>query len=554
MIQEQALAILRTGTNIFLTGEPGSGKTYTLNSYVSYLRAHEVHVAITASTGIAATHIGGMTIHSWSGIGIKDVFSSSDIAYIANSKGVAKRAGKASVLIIDEISMLDGKTFSVVDAVCRKARGINCPFGGLQVVCVGDFFQLPPVARAPMVGQFAFESDAWRALKFKVCYLSEQYRQDDHQLLGLLAAIRSNKLVGAHIDYLRSRVVPEVGAPDGVTKLFTHNVDVDRVNSAALARIACKAASFHMTSHGQRALVDKLKAGCLSPEMLELKIGAVVMFTRNNPLADFVNGTMGEVIGFNRESGYPLVRTRDGVLVHAEPMEWIIEESGVTRARIIQIPLRLAWAITVHKSQGMSLDAALMDLGNVFEFGQGYVALSRVRRSAGLYLLGWNNQALRVHPSALAVDESFRAQSEDAIRELATASPAEIKSACDDFIIRSCGKLENSVVAPPQFRAMISTLDATLALIKEGKTIEDVARARGMTEGTIVSHVEDLVLKNRLSRAELMPLINTALVSALPVIHAVFREATNHKLKPVFEKFGGKYSYNDLRLARLMLE
>ena len=153
-----------------------------------------------------------------------------------------------------------------------------------------------------------------------------------------------------------------------------------------------------MTATGDKLLAEGLKRGCLSPERLDLKIGAVVMFTKNDPDGRFVNGTLGVVSDFSREDGYPVVITKSGQTVFAKPAEWKVDEDEAVKAGIEQVPLRLAWAITVHKSQGMSLDAAVMDLRHAFEYGQGYVALSRVRTLSGLHLLGWNERALRVHP------------------------------------------------------------------------------------------------------------------------------------------------------------
>ncbi|TSC67599.1 MAG: ATPase AAA [Parcubacteria group bacterium Gr01-1014_66] len=187
MTQDEALKILKTGANIFLTGEPGSGKTHTINAYVAWLRERGIEPAVTASTGIAATHIGGYTIHSWSGIGVRKNLSDYDLDTIARNKRITRRVLQARALIIDEISMLSANTLSMVDTACRGIRHNQKPFGGLQVVLVGDFFQLPPVNRreheteqqAFSLGdkqrQFAFASPAWKALNPLVCYLSEQH-------------------------------------------------------------------------------------------------------------------------------------------------------------------------------------------------------------------------------------------------------------------------------------------------------------------------------------------------------------------------------------------
>lgn len=555
MTQDQALSILKTGVNVFLTGEPGSGKTHTINQYVAYLREHDIEPAITASTGIAATHIGGMTIHSWSGIGIKSELTSRDLEFIAKTKYITKRIEKAKVLIIDEVSMLDGKIFSMADAVCRKVLGVDRPFGGLQVVLVGDFFQLPPIARNGQNAQFAFQSEAWKEVNPVVCYLSEQHRQDDAELISILSAIRSDSLDNEHICQLEARIEASRDIPSDITKLYSHNANVDRVNSEALDRLSGKSVVFSMTAKGRDVIVASIKKSCLSPEELRLKEGAVVMFTKNSPQGKFVNGTLGRVESFCKETGHPIVRTHDGYMIRATPMEWIVEENGKVLARIEQVPLRLAWAITIHKSQGTSLDAAVIDLTNAFEFGQGYVALSRVRRFSGIYLLGYNERALCVHPNMLVCDQIFHEQSDEATVNLMETSDEELKKKQEGFIIACEGSLEK--VAPQKTqrkKARISTYDETYALFKEGKNIADIAKERGFTTGTVLSHFENLAMKDKISRDELLRLLSPELADALPDILDAFRESGTDKLTPVFEKFEGKYPYDDLRLARMMME
>ncbi|MEK7157737.1 MAG: PIF1 family DEAD/DEAH box helicase, partial [Patescibacteria group bacterium] len=367
MTQSQALSILKTGANVFLTGEPGSGKTHTINEYVAYLRARGVEPAITASTGIAATHIGGMTVHSWSGIGIKAKLDKYDLDKISSSKYIATRVRRAKVLIIDEVSMLSPETFSMIDAVCREIKQNLEPFGGIQVVLVGDFFQLPPIVKMAVkddsqimfddepVARFAYDSSAWTRANPAVCYLTEQHRQDDADFLELLLAIRRNTFSDEHLEHINARKIERDSAPSGAPKLFSHNADVDRVNDEVLVKLPGESKLFAMSSQGVEALTSVLKKGCLSPETLRLKVGAAVMFTKNSPKDGFVNGTLGVVQGFGGYKGYPIVKTRSGKRVEVVPMDWSVGDDGKVSARITQLPLRLAWAITVHKSQGMSL-------------------------------------------------------------------------------------------------------------------------------------------------------------------------------------------------------
>ncbi len=307
MTQGEALEILKTGANVFLTGEPGSGKTYTVNRYIAYLRSHGLEPAITASTGIAATHLGGMTIHSWSGIGIKERLAKTDLRRIAENQQVKKRVAKAKVLIIDEISMLPPRTLEMIDLVCREIKKNQLSFGGVQVVLVGDFFQLPPIinnynhtnSRDNLFGgpapRFAYDSAVFKQADFKTCYITEQYRQDDSEFLSILSKIRRNAFDESSMDLIRKRKTDLSKVPEFAPKLFSHNLDVDRINDQMLAKIPRPSRLFSMESHGPEALISSMKKGCLSPEHLNLKVGASVMFTKNNPKEGFVNGTLGEI-------------------------------------------------------------------------------------------------------------------------------------------------------------------------------------------------------------------------------------------------------------------
>lgn len=575
MTQDEALAILKTGASVFLTGEPGSGKTHTINQYVAHLRSCGIEPAITASTGIAATHIGGYTIHSWSGIGIRRDLTKYDLDRIGQNRNVVRRVGNARILIIDEVSMLSARTLSMVDVVCREIRRSEQPFGGLQTILVGDFFQLPPVNKreadedaAPFAQsfggpkqesfsaetreQFAFFSPVWSALNPLVCYLSEQHRQEDATFLEFLSAVRRQTIAESHKQLLRTRYsrTPK----DGITQLYSHNADVNAINDAELANLKGEPKAFEMEARGPEKLTAALKRGCLSPELLSLKIGARVMFTKNaktdSTTHRYVNGTLGVITGFS-ETGHPIVKTNAGRTIFAEPDEWHIEDGGRVLARIIQIPLRLAWAMTVHKSQGMSLDAAHMDLSDTFEYGQGYVALSRVRTLAGLSLAGLNARALEVHPETRAKDVEFRDASQKA-RETFTKIPAQELRTMHENFIRVCGGKRGT--GPKQKVIRVPTREATFALLKSGKSIREIAEARGLVETTISSHIFDLYSTGRIVRADIEPLVSAALKVSLPSIHAAFKELGLERLTPVFEKLGGNYSYDDLRLARMLYD
>lgn len=578
MTQDEVLAILKTGANVFLTGEPGSGKTHTINQFVAWLRERSIEPAVTASTGIAATHINGHTVHSWSGIGVKRNLTKSDLDRIANNKRVAGRAKNAHTLIIDEISMLSAHTLALAEMACRYIRSSRAPFGGLQIVLVGDFFQLPPVvernedydnydggervlfktSQVEAQDLFAFNSSAWSALNLSVCYLSEQYRQDDQEFLEVLAAIRSGTVSERHRTLLGTRL--SQNAKDGITQFFSHNADVDRINIAKLSKLPGEERVFDMESRGPKQLVERLKRGCLSPETLALKVGAQVMFTKNDTTQHrFVNGTLGTIAGFSKEDGNPIVKINSGRTVFAEPADWSIEEGGRIFARITQVPLRLAWAITVHKSQGMSLDAAHMDLRDTFEHGQGYVAISRVRTLAGLSLAGWNDRALEVHPDICVKDVEFRKASRVAQEYLVNVTADELLKRQNNFI-RACGgnvepikvneRADDNfiIVEPPKKERR---WEQTLALIREGKNLEEISCLRGRKPETIIQHIEELFVLGKLNRADISHLAKGK-ENIIAEIHGAFQKLGADRLKPAYDHFGGNFPYEVIRLARLL--
>jgi len=558
MTQKEALAILKTGGNVFLTGEPGAGKTYVLNEYIEWLEACGVDVAVTASTGIAATHIGGMTIHAWSGIGPRSELSPYDLDQIAGRERIVKRAKKASVLVIDEISMLDGRMLDLVDRVLRTVRQSTEPFGGLQVVLVGDFFQLPPIAGRGEVSRFAFESNVWASARFLTCYITEQYRHEDDLLLSLLSSIRKGDVEEEHYTLLgeQKEIAYENIEP---TRLFTHNKDVDAMNAGKLHELSGTGKKFMMESRGAKAVVEGLKKNCLSPEVLELKPEAMVMCTKNNFEAGYVNGTLGRVLRFDADDGHPVIETTDGREITIAPTSWILEENGKPVAEITQIPLRLAWAITVHKSQGMSLDAAEIDLTNAFTYGQGYVALSRVRTLAGMKVLGLNANSLMVDPKIIRMDERFRAESDDAEEAFGEMDEEELKKMQEQFVKTSGGTIpkegESLKKRTPGARMKKeSTYEATKQLIEKGLTAPQVAKERSMALSTIWGHVEKLAEDGTLSKETLRALAakDLAFEDAYKELKLAMDEAGTEKLKPIYEACGERYNYDQVRLARIL--
>lgn len=399
-----------SGESVFLTGAPGAGKTYVLNQFIRRATRQGKTVAVTASTGIAATHIGGTTIHSWSGLGIRDSLRDWDRQWLKANDRLKKRYNATDVLVIDEISMLHGARLDMVNEACQILRESEEPFGGLQVVLVGDLFQLPPVSRGGERVDFAHTSAAWHELNPKICYITEQHRQQGDALLQLLESMRAGQLEDVHAEALRERLGMQPADGEAVTRLYAHNIDVDTINQRHLKAIDTDTKTFKMNTTGQAAKVEQLVKSVLAPEVLELKIGAEVMFVANNFQSGFVNGSRGRVKDFDGTT--PLVELYGNHrIIRVEPHSWALVEDDRKRAEVSQLPLRLAWAITIHKSQGMSLDAAEIDLSKSFTPGMGYVALSRVRSLRGIYLSGVNGMALQLHPDIFEFDSLLQASS-----------------------------------------------------------------------------------------------------------------------------------------------
>lgn len=417
MLQNEALNIMKMGYNVFLTGEAGSGKTYLLNRYIKFLKSKNISVAITASTGIAATHIDGVTLDSWSGVGIRDQFTNRDFKELGNKHHLKKRLQSAKVLIVDEISMISGNRFDLVDEILQFIRGNHFPFGGLQVILSGDLFQLPPFSKDRTNPNFIFKSKAWTNLNLRICYLHEAKRQNDNQLLEILNSIRHNQVTDKTKRLLLNTVNNSESTKSIITKLYTHNIDVDAINQKELDKNKNESHFFNMTLLGPDQMTTMLRRTCLAPERLELKKGALVMFVRNNFEKGYVNGTLGKIVDFNHNED-PIVETLNRVRIIVEPATWTISEDNKIIAQITQIPLRLAWAITVHKSQGMTLDAAEIDLSKSFVEGMGYVALSRVKSIKGLRLLGFNEMALHVNSEISELDKYLIKLSTETVQNL----------------------------------------------------------------------------------------------------------------------------------------
>lgn len=559
MTQDQALKIMKTGVNVYLTGSAGSGKTYLLNQYISYLARHDIACAVTASTGIAATHMNGMTIHSWSGIGIKNFLDEKGFEQLEEKKYLWKRFEKARVLIIDEVSMLHSSQLDMVEKVCRRFKRNDKPFGGLQIILSGDFFQLPPINKQNETNEsgMIFNSNSWQILNPAICYIEEQHRQEDNILTEILNTIRENRIEEKHFNLLNDRVGVKLKNGAKVTKLYTHNINVDDINDIELSLIEKEERVLTMTSNGPEPLVELLKKSCLAHEKLKLKIGAEIMCIKNNFDAGYVNGSRGKIIDFENETGNPVIELYNGRKISLKPELWAIEEDGKIKASISQIPLRLAWAITIHKSQGMSLDNALIDLSRTFSYGMGYVALSRVRTLEGISLVGFNMDSLRVDPVVLEFDQDLKNQSfqnELLFKKLKIEDQKKLE---EDFILKMGGNIKDSGKKSKKniIDTKVPTIIVTKELLEKGKNIREIAKERNLTPGTIAHHIEQIVLEfPEMNISHIKP--SQKNIDLVKKINKKLKGEEVGKLNPIkliLEKEGKKLSFEEIRIAKLFI-
>ncbi|MEA3433080.1 MAG: AAA family ATPase [Campylobacterota bacterium] len=571
MKQNTALDILKSGKNVFITGSAGTGKTYLLNLYTQYLKERRVYPTIVAPTGIAASHLGGQTIHSFFALGIRDSIDEGYVDFLLDKKYLKTRFSKLKLLIIDEVSMISPEIFSSMDLILRAFKGTDAPFGGVQVVISGDFFQLPPVSKVPKEKRFAWQSPAWKALDLHTCYLQEKFRQDDDRLIQVLDEIRSGEISASSEALLASRHEKELSI-DTPTKLYTHNVDVDRINLSELDKLDGESKLFVYESKGSAKNIEKIFKSSLVLEELVLKKGAVVIFIKNNQELGYVNGTTGTVLSFSPIDNMPIVRTTEGLKIKLEPEDWSLEnDSGKVTATVSQVPLRLAWAITIHKSQGMTLDAAEIDLSKTFETGQGYVALSRIKNIEGLRLMGLNSMALRVDPLILHVDERIKMASKRASDSIEALTKESLEKLFESHISQLGGivskekideEIQNIKEGKPSHSAYVTpTYIKTKKLIETSDTLVKLAINRGLGKSTIVQHLArikeenpDIDINKYKPKDDLFVRVDdTVLKLKTKNIKENFSEEGKLRLKPVFEALNGEVSYDDIRVCMLFL-
>ena len=405
--QSKALSLLEDGQSIFLTGPGGVGKTAVLKTFIN---SSTMNIAVTSTTGTSALLLNGTTLHSFLGIGLGTDNIRRLVDKIFNNDWLRKRWILLECLVIDEVSMMHPDLFDKLEEIARIIRNNSKPFGGIQLALSGDFLQLPCIGTM----NFCFQAKSWKKCVPNIIYLDEIIRQGDRKFQECLNAVRLGAITERAKKILDSRVGIKLSNGYGIqpTKLYSKNINVEKENDAELDKLAQKGEEFcayemdiqtyHSSKCRKDFIIRKFKKFCSAPDYLELCIGAQVMLVKNiDLLHGLANGSRGIVVGFTLED-LPIVRFLNGEERPIGMELWEMEEQDKVILRAYQVPLRVAYAISIHKSQGCSLDYAQIDLSNIFEYGQAYVALSRVKSLRGLSISAIDYDCIQADPVAVA--------------------------------------------------------------------------------------------------------------------------------------------------------
>ncbi len=556
----------KTDMSLFLTGKAGTGKTTFLREVVHYTKKKCI---VLAPTGIAAVNAGAMTIHSFFQFGlgpfVQGVIEPKSDFRINKSKLELIR--HLQLLIIDEVSMVRADLMDHIDVELRRIRRNNKPFGGVQLLMIGDLQQLPPIAHGgedELLRQYYktlyfFSSAALKSMKYSCIELKNVYRQTDRHFIDILNHARNCTLTSQDISDLNARYIPGFSPKpeDGYIRLMTHNRQVDYVNETELEKLDSKPYTFVAAVTGTFP-----EESYPTADSLTLKKGAQVMFIKNDPERRFINGTLGEVKSIDKNS-IAVRLTESGTVIDVEPMEWqniryqFDEEnkeiSSKQIGRFKQYPLKAAWAITVHKSQGLTFDKAIIDVHAAFSPGQAYVALSRCRTLDGLVLSSPVSASVFMRDNAVDAYMNYISRP---VEELAFSScyeyfeyekkpePEEVAPADKVKVNKEKPKKEKKEELRDDTGKKLNTFEYSYWLYNQGNTVEQIAEKRKLNPVTIEGHLARYVASGDIDVHEFVD------GDTLQKVEAYCMEHPEEKaLKPIFEHFDAKIPYGVLRMA-----
>lgn len=556
----------KTDMSLFLTGKAGTGKTTFLREVVHYTKKKCI---VLAPTGIAAVNAGAMTIHSFFQFGlgpfVQGVIEPKSDFRINKSKLELIR--HLQLLIIDEVSMVRADLMDHIDVELRRIRRNSKPFGGVQLLMIGDLQQLPPIAHGgedELLRQYYktlyfFSSAALKSMKYSCIELKNVYRQTDRHFIDILNHARDCTLTSQDISDLNARYVPGFSPKpeDGYIRLMTHNRQVDYVNETELEKLDSKPFTFVAAVTGTFP-----EESYPTADSLTLKKGAQVMFIKNDPERRFINGTLGEVKSIDKNS-IAVRLAESGTIIDVEPMEWqniryqFDEESKEISSKQIgrfkQYPLKAAWAITVHKSQGLTFDKAIIDVHAAFSPGQAYVALSRCRTLDGLVLSTPVSASVFMRDNAVDAYMNYISRP---VEELAFSScyeyfeyekkpeSEEVAPADKVKVNKEKPKKEKKEELRDESGKKLNTFECSYWLYNQGNTVNQIAEKRGLNQSTIEGHLARYVASGDIDVHEFVD------VDTLKKVEAYCMEHPEEKaLKPIFEHFDAKIPYGVLRMA-----
>ena len=529
--QTKAFDILSRQGNVFLTGAAGTGKSFLLGEYLRGKASADFPVI--ASTGAAAVLIGGRTFHSFFGLGIMEGGLEATVLRALRSRKLTERLLRAQCVIIDEVSMLSGELLRAAEIITRRVRGTEEPWGGLRVIVVGDFAQLPPIAQNGQGKDWAFLHDIWTSSDFQPALLSTVVRTQDEDFLTVLNFIRKGIVNEQVTTFLNERMQPTPKDFDA-THLYAHRARAETHNIERLDGISARLHSFDTIYEGDDRSIDTVKRAVPIPETLHLKEGALIMMRKNDPSDEmrWVNGSLGHITRIDDDELRISLIQGDDIVVEKEKFSYL-NGDGEESAAAWNFPISLAWATTIHKAQGASLDRLVVDLSALWEPGQAYVALSRVRSGAGLIVENWNPKSIRVEPLVTQFYDSLT----DAMQKY---EPRPL------FTYRTVSVAQKSTEKKSSKKDKITRI---IKLISEQKSIENIARASGATTDSLLKTLEKLLQAG--IQCDLNYLADT--VDDYDAIRSSFENLGIERLKPVFDDLQENVPYDTLRVVRCIM-
>lgn len=535
--QARALNILERQGNVFLTGAAGTGKSFLLHRYLKDKPAEAFPVV--ASTGAAAVIIGGRTFHSFFGLGIMEGGVEETVLRALKSRRLVNRMLSAVCVVIDEVSMLSGATLMAAERIARAARNRDEPWGGLRIIVVGDFAQLPPVTPGVMQKDWAFLHTTWKDSAFLPALLDTVMRTKDSDFLDILNFVRAGTVNDEVRTFLDAHTGYATDDTEG-TRLYAHRVRADDYNHRRLELIPGHPRSFETEYAGEARVLESAKRAMPIPDVLLLKEGALVMMRKNDAAEPqlYVNGSLGHVRRIEEELLVIELLTGDVVEIEKQKFSYL-DGDGKELLSAWNFPVTLAWATTIHKAQGASLDSLIVDLSALWEPGQAYVALSRVRNPGRLYVDRWTPSSIRAEP---LVTQLYDAMAE----EMGAYVPRPFFT----FETRSyVPETENAATEKKSGQTKQKRAMLIREMLAECATLDAIVARVGVKTDRVLLYMEQFLEEGvRISPGYLLQEVPDA-----ARIREAFEECGVERLKPAFESLGGRIPFTTLRLVRVVM-